>query len=551
MKPSRLATQITLLAAACSSTAAPLPAGVKSALDNEHIGLLDTGAFRLNTGPCTDCRSIKQAVWYFEHEVTALPGPGATVSGFSRDADRVIDIKQWSVSPESRKLAQPQVVWLGSPFVLDNGRVSGDGKSVTTPDGSTIPLKLAPKLATNLSYANADTMDFFGQRELRMRGSIDKTSGEFIARTVWPRDFNLDSSKIAQADAKNPIDLTSLVRSPLKPGSAIDARVLWERQKGQQRKWAGKPVIGIVLSGAQGDDDESLGGHFAVATGRYGENGEWADWAVNNFYNLDSVSEKGILAGTVPMDNYLMDLNSGQQYYRPSYMLVAILHDPRTAVAYQGAVQRTFNHFYRHDFTYKHADANCAGINVDVFKALGWNIPERGEGAPIKAIGAYFYLAAKDRSLDSGRKIYDYLTEEQTRLYPAVAFDAIGQDLLRIVGALPAERRALSGFEQELRSDIDALVLVRIPQIPSSRAAGSSPVFSFDEYMSRVPADHAKWKIVPAAPRPFPSTLRDGDALHEQGSPAVPRPVIGLVAVVVAGLLALARYVLRKRNRRA
>jgi hypothetical protein len=31
-------------------------------------------------------------------------------------------------------------------------------------------------------------------------------------------------------------------------------------------------------------------------------------------------------------------------------------------------------------------------------------------------------------SLAGGRKIYDYLNEEQTRLLPAVAFDAIGQD---------------------------------------------------------------------------------------------------------------------------
>ena len=33
----------------------------------------------------------------------------------------------------------------------------------------------------------------------------------------------------------------------------------------------------------------------------------------------------------LPMDNYLMDLNSGQSYYRPSYMLVAVLKHPDTA----------------------------------------------------------------------------------------------------------------------------------------------------------------------------------------------------------------------------
>jgi len=68
---------------------------------------------------------------------------------------------------------------------------------------------------------------------------------------------------------------------------------------------------------------------------------------VNNFYNLDSFSEKGTIAAPVTMDNYLMDINSGQSYYRPSYMLVAVLNHPRTAVAYQGGVQRVFNHFYQ------------------------------------------------------------------------------------------------------------------------------------------------------------------------------------------------------------
>lgn len=102
----------------------------------------------------------------------------------------------------------------------------------------------------------------------------------------------------------------------------------------------------------------------------------------------------------------------------------------------------------------------------------------------------------------SGRKIYDYLAEERTRLYPAVAFEADGLGLLQLVGALPTDPRALSEYENQLKSDVDAIVLVRIPQIPSSRAMGSSPVFSFDEYRSRVPADRAKWKVGPSGGAP-------------------------------------------------
>jgi hypothetical protein len=41
------------------------------------------------------------------------------------------------------------------------------------------------------------------------------------------------------------------------------------------------------------------------------------------------LSEKRIIASMLPLDNYLMDLNSGQSYYRPTYLLVAVLKDAR------------------------------------------------------------------------------------------------------------------------------------------------------------------------------------------------------------------------------
>ena len=84
-----------------------------------------------------------------------------------------------------------------------------------------------------------------------------------------------------------------------------------------------------MLNGAQGDDDEALGGHFGLATGRVGADGDMSKWLVNNYYNLGSNSEKGIIAAATPMDKYLMDVNNGQSYYRPSYMLVAVLKQSR------------------------------------------------------------------------------------------------------------------------------------------------------------------------------------------------------------------------------
>ncbi|QNA87493.1 hypothetical protein G4G28_01640 [Massilia sp. Dwa41.01b] len=531
------------LALASTASAASAPAGVKDALANEPIGLLPGAGFQLRTGKCTDCPVPKQNLWYFENEIIAVPASSAATASFTPGSDRNRDVANWAATPASAQLAHPSLVWMGAPQVLEGATVLPGARTLRTVDGKDLDMRLVPKLSTNRSFANGATFSYFEGRQVRLRGALGSENGRpvFTARTIWPADFSLDTARLKNAPLKDSAELTALVREPLKPQQGVDTRLLWERHPGQARNWQDKPVLGIVLNGAQGDDDESLGGHFAIATGRFGKNGDWSGWAVNNFYNLDSVSEKGIVAATVPMDNYLMDVNSGQQYYRPSYMLVAVLNNQRTAVAFQGGVQRVFNHFYRHDFRYRHAAANCTGISVDVFEALGWHVPKRGPTAPIKSLGAYAYLSAKDVSFASGRKIYDYLNEEQTRLFPAVAFDAMGQDLLQLVSADGVQPRALSTYEQQLRDDVEAIMLVRIAQVPSSRANGSAPVFSFDEFRSRVPQDQSQWKIVPVADRPFPVALQGEGFVAEKDPSVVPLPIAGIGATLVLGAVAWRR----------
>ena len=105
-----------------------------------------------------------------------------------------------------------------------------------------------------------------------------------------------------------------------------------------------------------------------------------------------------------------------------------------------------------------------------------------------------------------------------------------------------------SEFEKQLQSDVEALILVRIPQVPSSRALGSNPVFSFDEFMARTPADRSKWKIVPTGPRPFPDELRDKTVAMVEGPGPVPLPIAGIAAGGVFGIGALIR---RRRKKKA
>jgi hypothetical protein len=77
---------------------------------------------------------------------------------------------------------------------------------------------------------------------------------------------------------------------------------------------------------------------------------------------------------------------------------------------------------------------------------------------------------------------------------------------------------------------------------------GSSPVFSFDEYMQRTPSKRADWKIVPVAPRPFPQALRDSSAPAPSTPSPVPLPVMGIGVAGVIGASAFWRRRSKKRR---
>lgn len=524
------------------------------------FGLYRGSDFQLVRGDCRDCGAPKQALWYFRDELVAVPAHGVPAARFSRGVPAQEDVKRWfagagagdGIGDDLR--ARPPLIWVGASRLVHDARLAPDGRSFTIGNHASVPFAVTPKIKSNLSYYDDSSQAYFRERLLRMRGEYQGDT--FVARTVWPQEWIIDETRLAPQPLQPGESLLGLVR---KYRSARDerfeARLLWEKTPNAARDWSGHAAIGIMLNGAQGDDDEAHGGHFAVVTGRFGANangghgGEMADWMVNNFYNLNSFSEKGITAAMLPMDNYMADLNSGQSWYRPSYMVVAVLRNDRAAFAYQGAISRVYHHFYRHDFEYRHASANCAGVSIDTLRTLGWNIPAQGPTSVVKAIAGYPYKSFTDRSFASGKQAYDYMIEEQTRLYPAAAFDAAGRDLMRLAGG-PGNAGA-GGLETLLREDIEALVFVRLPQIPSSRAFGSFPVASFDEYMKRVPEDKSQWKIVPVDARPFPPELLEPDTLKERETPPW-APALGSAALFAGALsLVSVRHVRKRRARKA
>lgn len=485
---------------------------VSDALASGNLGLYGANDFRLGKDDCRDCPTPQQALWYFRGDLLAVPT--AQPAGFDGKLRAQDDIRQWNAARQGKpEGARPSLVWIGSPQIA-RGALSTGGDALQAAAGEKLPFAVVPKIASNLSYYNEASLKYFAGRNIKARGQLE--NGRFTARTLWPEDFALNAALPAKPLAADE-SLSQLIRAE-SGGAAqpLASRLLWSKG-GAAPDLAGKPVMAFVLNGAQGDDDEAHGGHFAVATGRFGPHGEWDDWLVNNFYNLDSVSEKGIIASTLPMDAYQTDLNSGQSWYRPSYMLVAVLKDGRAPALYQEAISRVFNHFYRHDFRYNHATSNCAGINLETLRSLGWKIPEQGPGGRLKAVAALPYMTVKERSLDHGRKAYDYLSAEKTNLYPFVAFTAAGEDILQRLVANPANA---TPYEKMLAEDIEALIYVRIPQFPSSRAMGQAPVASLDEFMARTPANKADWKIVPNDERPFPADMKDPAAPAEEAPPS-------------------------------
>ncbi len=516
------------------------------ATDDGLLGLYAAKKFEITKGQCQDCGVTPQARWYFEKEWIAVPNKGMPITTFAKTGFTL----QEAVKDQDDD-ALPPLIWLGSPFVIPQARLNDAYTMVTEPSGATIPFVITNKISSNRSYWNDSTLQFFKHRKVRLRGELSNKS--FTVQTIWPLDFKIDIDTNLNA-LKADESLKSLVQYENGGAkSAYESRLLWEKTPGAAKEVTGKAVIAFMLNGAQSDDDEAHGGHFSVVTGHMEADGNYSRWLVNNYYNLATNSEKGIIAGITPMDKYLADLNSGQSFYRPSYMLVAVMKNNTIPLQFQATTNRVYNHIYRNDLLYHQSRNNCAGVSIDILRALGWNIPKRGVESQLKAIAAYLYAAATEMSLTKGRETYDYLNTETTRLFPAVTFDAVGESLLS--GATQWSRQLhqvhnpTTPFMRQMGNDIEAIYFVRIPQIPSSRAFGLAPVYSFNQYMRQAPADRSQWKTIPTTPNPLPDALKDEAALRPETPPLLPWPVIAVLGVMLSVVAWITRKLIWRKVR--
>jgi hypothetical protein len=519
-------------------SASSSPIKVPEALSaGPDLGLYAASDFRITDGRCVECPTIRQALWYFLRETIAVPKVGRPVARFVRGVPFDVDLRAWAEVHDSNRLDLPPLVWIGAPQLIARARLSPAGATLDTEDGA-IPFALAPKIPLNRSYYDASSAQWFAGRDIKVRGTL--RGDTFVGRTLWPEDFRVAIAPPPTA-ARAEVPALALRRRmrASAPGGAKDAytvETLWQRE-GSNADLRGRAVLAFMVNGAQGDDDEAHAGHFALVTGRVQVDGAIGDWLVNNFYTLDAESEKGIIAAPVPLDHYLADLNAGQGWYRPSYMLVAVLSSGRAAAFAQSALGRVYNQFYRHQIVYYHPTTNCTSLSIDTLRALGWDVPARGPTSRTAAWLGFPWFALRDRSLAKAKFAFDYLCEDQTRLLPAAAGEEIFASLLALTR--PVADAQPGTLAHMLARDLDALLLVHFPQFPSSRAWGDVPAVTAREYRMRIPSDPAKRQVVPVPNRPFPAELRDTDLLPPPRPPSDRAVVAWGLVLLVAMLLTL------------
>jgi hypothetical protein len=521
-------------------TADGKPSPVSASRD---LGLHPASDFVVTTGAAAK-GPIRQARWYFRDETVAVPRPGRPIAGFTPGVTVDDDLRGWAAArSESAPPDYPSLVWIAAPDALAGATLDADAARLASRDGA-LAFSLVARAPLNGSWFDDSSARFFAARTVKVRGTV--AAGGIVARTLWPEDFRLAAlPPLSPLPPGEPVAAALRARMrDMEHGGAcapFAAETLWRRD-GTNDDLRGRAVIGFVVNGAQGDDDEAHAGHFALVTGRGQDDGAIGDWLAHNFYTLDSESEKGILAAPVPLDNYLADLNAGQAWYRPSYLLVAVLREPRAATLVGSALARVYNQFWRHQLVYHHPSRNCTSISVDALRALGWDVPGRRGRPRLLAALAFPWLALSERSVAKAMQSIDYAVQDPTRFLPAAAFEEIAASLL----ALAAEGRADGALGSMLARDLDALVYLRLPQLPSSRAWGDAPVVTLREYRARLPRDPRQLKIVPVPPRPFPAGLRDPDLLPP------PTPWSEIVAAIwaVVSIVGIP-WALRRWRRRA
>lgn len=426
-----------------------------------------------------------QDFWPFGSDWQAVRGNDATAA--LTPAAQFYFHDQW-LAPAPGAAQAP--LWLAAPTRLPACYLL-DAETFRDAGGVRRRYRLCAPLASNRSWVDERTLFWWQQRSLTLVGEM--RDDIFEVRALWPEDWRIPRKLHGTRQS-----LDGLIDGMDAPLAPFLAHSIWHRESPLASDW----VLGLMLNGAQGDDDEAHGGHFAVVLGKW-QDGDPSRWLAANFYNPDVVSEKGILPALTPLDIYLTDLNAGQQMYRPSLLFYVRLHSARVLETVWQSLQQTFEQVYDHRLHYHHARNNCTGITIDTLRGAGFNLPEKGPTARLLAPFVAAWSGLVERRFAAAKSSWEYLLTEQSRLFPVQAFRSVAGHWRALLG-----RGGESDLEHHFVQDAQSMGCIRLPQVPSTRALGRSPVDSVWAYQKRTPVKRSDWQVVPVPERPFPVHLR-------------------------------------------
>ena len=241
---------------------APLTAAMTEIRAGRSLGLYPAADFRVKTGAAAGVGTLRQALWYFRDETIAVPIAGKPIASFTPGVRVDDDLRGWLAARHDDPQGDyPPLVWIASPDAVVGAQLADNGAELATPSGN-LAFRVTPRIALNRSYYDTSSARYFSTRTAKVRGTI--ANGAIVARTLWPEEFRLallPPLRPLSAAAPRRLHCASgcapIPRRRARSPFAVES--LW-RRAGTSDDLRGRAVIGIMVNGAQGDDDEAHAG---------------------------------------------------------------------------------------------------------------------------------------------------------------------------------------------------------------------------------------------------------------------------------------------------
>ena len=264
-----------------------------SASSDDLLGPYPAGDFVISTGRSGKGSAIPQALWYFKDDVIAIPRTGRPVAGFAPGLDGEGRRRSLGGHARAREIDRLSTADLGCSTRRDSRRALERGCLSPRRRRQVVGLRARtedcaqPVLFQHIVGCISQCPHADRPRHRRM------TAGSSAVR-LWPDDFRVDLAAPTRHVAATPRGIRQLVREEPQGGaqSAFAATTLWERTPARALGTTSRCSRSCSMA------RRATMTRPTAATSRSSpvasvDDGAMGNWLANNFYTLDSYSEKG------------------------------------------------------------------------------------------------------------------------------------------------------------------------------------------------------------------------------------------------------------------